>query len=514
MAAYGLNEGSGPSAADTSGNQNALILKGATWTSAGRNGSALSFNGTGATDAAPSTSLNLTGNALSLEAWVNPSTLAGDTHVVSKLMQAGQHTAPYFSYSLHVVRGNMPRFWVTLGGVPRSVEASVALMPNIWTHLAGTYDGSMLKIYVNGTLAGSAAVSGTITSYAGPLRLAANGSGGEVWTGKIDEVRIYSRALSASDIQADMTTAITPPAAGVPGGEFSGSPTSGPAPLVVQFTDASSGSLTNWSWDFGDGGTSTAQSPTHTYSSPGSYSVKLTVTGPGGAASAVKASYIVVATSATGLVAAYSFDVGSGNTLADASGNGNTGTLKNGPVWATGKYGGSLQFDGVNDYVTIPNSASLDLAGAKLTISFWVNLTDRSGPDMVLLGKPWVAGTMTYPYFQYAVEFDANGDKTLDFYFGDTTDRLRGPFSMKPAVGAWTYAAFTYDGTAVKGYLNGVQQLSAPATQTIKARGNSLLIGVDAGFGQAFEGRLDQVRIYTRALTPGELQADMNSPIQ
>jgi hypothetical protein len=256
------------------------------------------------------------------------------------------------------------------------------------------------------------------------------------------------------------------------------------------------------------------QDPSHTYTSPGSYTVSLTVTGPGGADSELKPNYIVIAANETGLVAAYSFDAGSGTTLADASGNGNTGALKNGPVWAAGKFGGSLQFDGVNDYVTIPHSAWLDLTGTKLTISFWVNLTDRSGPDMVLLGKPWVAGTMTYPYFQYAVEFDANGDKTLDFYFGDTTDRLQGPFSMKPAVGTWIYAAFTYDGSAVKGYLNGVQQFSTPATQAIKARGNSLLLGVDAGFAQALKGRLDQVRIYTRALSLGELQADMNTPIK
>jgi hypothetical protein len=176
---------------------------------AGKSGGALAFNGTGAA-AAPSTSLNLTGNALSLEAWVNPTALVGDTHVVSKLMQAGRHTAPYFSYSLHVVQGTTPRFWVTTGGVGRSVESAISLTANTWVHLAGTYDGSTLRIYVNGTLAGSAAASGTLTSYAGPLRLAANGAGSEGWNGTIDEVRLYSRALSASEIQADMATA--PPA--------------------------------------------------------------------------------------------------------------------------------------------------------------------------------------------------------------------------------------------------------------------------------------------------------------
>jgi hypothetical protein len=215
-----------------------------------------------------------------------------------------------------------------------------------------------------------------------------------------------------------------------------------------------------------------------------------------------------------GLVAAYSFDEGKGTTVADASGNGNTGTLKNGPTWTAGKYGSALSFDGVNDYVVVPNSTSLNISGKQITISLWVNITDRGGPDMVLLGKPWFSGSMTYPYYQYGIEFDANGAKTIDFYFGDTTGTLRGPYSVKPSVGVWTHVAFTYDGTNVKGYRNGVQQLSVPATQSIQARGKSLLLGVDAAIGQAFQGKIDQVRIYKRALTASEIQTDMNTPIK
>ncbi len=63
---------------------------------------------------------------------------------------------------------------------------------------------------------------------------------------------------------------------------FTASPTNGAAPLLVNFTDASTGAITNHSWVFGDGGTSTASSPSHSYSIAGTYSVTLAVSGPGG----------------------------------------------------------------------------------------------------------------------------------------------------------------------------------------------------------------------------------------
>src|SRR5439155_24224497 len=67
-----------------------------------------------------------------------------------------------------------------------------------------------------------------------------------------------------------------------PTANFQGSPTTGPAPLSVAFTDTSTGAPTGWSWSFGDGGTSTAQNPTHVYQSPGTYSVALTASNGGG----------------------------------------------------------------------------------------------------------------------------------------------------------------------------------------------------------------------------------------
>ena len=86
-----------------------------------------------------------------------------------------------------------------------------------------------------------------------------------------------------------------PPPPQPPVASFSGSPTSGTAPLAVAFTDTSTGQPTSWAWTFGDGGTSTAQSPTHTYTTAGTYSVSLTVTNTQGSNTLTKTNYISVA---------------------------------------------------------------------------------------------------------------------------------------------------------------------------------------------------------------------------
>jgi PKD repeat protein len=79
-----------------------------------------------------------------------------------------------------------------------------------------------------------------------------------------------------------------------PTADFSATPTSGAAPLTVVFSDLSTGDVTSWSWDFGDTGTSTEQNPTYVYANPGTYSVMLTATGPGGGDSETKTGYVSV----------------------------------------------------------------------------------------------------------------------------------------------------------------------------------------------------------------------------
>ena len=71
-----------------------------------------------------------------------------------------------------------------------------------------TYDGSMLRIYRNGVLNASAAVTGAMMTSNSPLRLGGNQVWGEYFAGRLDDVRIYNRVLSAGEIQTDMNTGV------------------------------------------------------------------------------------------------------------------------------------------------------------------------------------------------------------------------------------------------------------------------------------------------------------------
>jgi serine protease len=98
---------------------------------------------------------------------------------------------------------------------------------------------------------------------------------------------------SDSETKTNYITVTNPPT-DPPVADFSGTPTSGSAPLTVVFTDASTNNPTSWSWTFGDGGTSTAQNPSHTYTAAGTYTVSLTATNAYGSDTETKTGYITV----------------------------------------------------------------------------------------------------------------------------------------------------------------------------------------------------------------------------
>jgi len=199
VAAWNFNEGTGTTVADASGNNNTGTISGATWSTLGRYGNALSFNGTNNLVVVNSSaSLNVT-TAMTLSAWVFPTaTQSGWRTIMQREVDA------YFLNASNDAGPLRPAGGGTFNGTVRFVGGPTALAVNTWTHVALTYDGAAIRLFVNGTQVATAARTGTLQTNASPLRIGGNVPYGEYFQGRLDEVRIYNRALSASEIQGDM----------------------------------------------------------------------------------------------------------------------------------------------------------------------------------------------------------------------------------------------------------------------------------------------------------------------
>jgi hypothetical protein len=154
-----------------------------------------------------SPSLDLT-TGMTLEAWVNP-TANGTTWRDVVVKEQPPANLTYAMYANTDTKNPSGHVYTAAGEQILKAGTSTTVPLNVWTHLAVTYDGSSLKLYANGTLVASKAVTGTIVTTTGALTIGGNSIWGEWFQGKIDDVRVYSRALSASEIQTDMNTPVT-----------------------------------------------------------------------------------------------------------------------------------------------------------------------------------------------------------------------------------------------------------------------------------------------------------------
>jgi hypothetical protein len=203
VASYSFDAGSGTTLADRSGRGHDGVISGATWSASGHTGGALSFDGVNDwVTVADHADLDLT-NGLTLEAWVNPSTASGWRTILMKELTTRMSYGMYGSGT-----PNRPSGYFDIGGAEVNVTGTAAPTANTWVHVAVTYDGSTLRLYVNGTQVATRAQAGSITASSGPLRIGGNAIWGEYYAGRIDDVRIYNRALTAAEIVVDRNTPV------------------------------------------------------------------------------------------------------------------------------------------------------------------------------------------------------------------------------------------------------------------------------------------------------------------
>jgi uncharacterized repeat protein (TIGR01451 family) len=200
----------------------------------------------------------------------------------------------------------------------------------------------------------------------------------------------------------------------------------------------------------------------------------------------------------SGLVAAYSFNEGSGTSVADASGQGNAGTIASGTWTTQGRFGSALTFNGTSTRVSIADSNSLDLTN--MTLEAWV---------YPIAGGGWRDVIYKGPDDNYYLESSSSTDAPATG--GVFSPTLYGSSALP--LNTWAHLAGTYDGQTLRLYVNGTQVASRPQTGPISATTGALTIGSDPTYGQYFSGRIDEVRVYNAALTQAQIQTDMGTPI-
>ena len=214
----------------------------------------------------------------------------------------------------------------------------------------------------------------------------------------------------------------------------------------------------------------------------------------------------------TGALAAYSFNEGSGTSASDSSGNGLTGTLTNGAGWGAGQHAGAVQLDGNDDFVDLGNPAALQLTGS-MTISGWINSSSFPADDAAIVSKR--SGSLVG--YQLDTSID-RGPRTIGFKLTNSSGGQMFRYGATVLqLNTWYHVAGVYDAAAgtLHVYLNGQADDGALVGTVTPSQQNSPL-NVNIGrrpTGFNFAGRIDDVRIYGRALSQGEVQTDMSTAV-
>jgi hypothetical protein len=237
-----------------------------------------------------------------------------------------------------------------------------------------------------------------------------------------------------------------------------------------------------------------------------------TVPGSGsGSGSGAEAAGVLAAQS--GLVAAFGFDEASGSVVRDASGNGLDGVRRGASRVASGRFGRALSFDGVNDRVTVPDSAKLRLTDG-LTLEAWVRPTS-AGPSRLVLSRGGVKSGLSYALYASDLRAPAGSVRTVASAAKASSVGAvqRARAKARLPLGRWSHVAVTFNGHYVRIYVNGQWISSRKAAGSLATVAGALRIGGGASKYTSFRGRIDEVRVYDHALTGAVIQGDLGRAI-
>ncbi len=484
---------------------------GATWSN-GKVGGGMSFDGTNDyVDCGDVAAVDGT-TGFTIMAWINTDSISVDKLISRK----GEDYPPYYFW----VRSDYTIFFgIYRSDTPYTAQTTETITPNEWFFVAGTYDGETVRTYINGAeKATNTDPSGATNSNEDNVRI---GSGypeyPSAWfDGKIDDVRIYNRVLSAEEILQLYRGAI--------GGKASTPIPSNGASGVNPDTQLSwTGGLGADTHDvyfgtsYNDVNNATTDSPQY----KGNFDVNsfdpcgldlLTtyywrideVNEP----NTVKGDVWTFTTwLEPGMVSWWELEEDSGTVAYDSAGT-NHGTVY-GASWTNdGKIGGALNFDGSGDYVDCGTNRSLGGMSA-LTIAGWFKpdftISGGSNPDEINILEKFEV---------YRMYFSQASSRLYIFVFNSLgTNAYVGSNSDTFVAGVWYHFAAVYDGMNLKLYMDAVEQLDvASLSGSVASSTNYLGIGGPID-GHYFDGIIDDVRIYNRALSAEEIQALYRSAV-
>ncbi len=519
---------------------------------------ALSFNGSTQYISGAGISTSLT--ALTIEAWVYHNTLPS---VVQRYVTINPEVA-VLRYDGSGGFNKLHFYVKKTDGTLYALLVDNVLTTGTWMHVAGTYDGTTMKLYLNGKLLKSASPAGGLYPPSGSFSLSANGS--EAFNGKMDEVSVWNYAREVTDIREDMYR--TSPIANANLKNY-WQFNNGSGTTLTDLKGTATGTLynmnnSNWitsTIPFSTGGVNTQivnATGTKTFTGTGlsmNFTAKsgtdsivasridtLPNVSPTGVTTAFNSQYWVINRFGTGTFTAnltftLNEDITSGQAAHPAliqlyyrSGNGdgtwsliataasadavnNTATF-NGITSFDGQYmvcfnsppntvGTALNFDGTNDYVNCGNASSLNIPGS-ITIEAWINADTWNANYW----EGTIVSKETTNFFGYTLRCGNNGILSFVVGAGGAWHEIHSAPVM--STGRWNYVVGVYDGATMSVYVNGVVEGLQSLSGAIGISTQSLLIGNSPGYPtRFFDGKIDEVRLFNVARTEAQIQSDM-----
>jgi hypothetical protein len=506
-------------AQDSVGGNNGTLQGGVTY-APGEVGLAFRLGTSGSVRVPDSPSLDLT-SAMTMEAWINPATLAFSGNYGTVVAKS---RFPVRNYGFWVYAdGSLHLSYVNSGGVNVNFSSAPGLIRvGVFTHVAGVIDtaAGVMQIYVNGQMVAFRGTAGPMVPNTEPLTIGTS-EGSAYLTGLIDEVAIYNRGLSAAEVRdiylngsAGKFQTISPSAGGTANVNVVAAAAAGFQVLVPTSTTAGTPFDVTISAVDPYGNTDTGYTGTVHFASADPYGASLpadytfTAADAGvhtfaGGATLFTAGTQTITVSGTGLPAgAVSAWRGEGNAQ-DGVGN-NNGSLQGGVTFATGEVGQAFRFNGTNGYVSVPDAPSLELASA-VTMEAWINPATLAfaGSFGTIIAKS------NFPVRNYGLWVYADGSLHLSYINGSGVNVgfLTAP-GLIP-VGVFTHVAGIIDTAAgvMQLYVNG--QLAAFRATAGPMVPNTLPLTIgasDAGPSAFFNGLIDEVAVYNRGLSAAEVR--------